>query len=167
MQLVSRRFWLCAAVGHSLAAGAAGVLLARGFPLTHPRFWVNQFLPPLIVLACASALWAGWQGRQVLVQWIVAALAGAWIGGAIAGVCLFPVSARLKGLLAFVIGCMILASVVKPWRPSIIAACVVGALVGVFVTYAQRAPPAATYPLNAAPRVFEAEPSSRSLARWS
>jgi hypothetical protein len=151
----SRLFWLLVLVGHAVAAAGWLVLMPRGFPVTHPRFWANVVIPLLLIAAMTAALVAARRGRPVVVRAVLVALAGMWAAAAVSALVAFPVSIQWR--LAVPLGMAVAVSVaanasyLRParLRRAVAAlAALSGMLLGAALPWTQRAPDPSTYPLN-------------------
>jgi hypothetical protein len=131
---------------HVVGGVYALTMLPRGFPIGALHFWSNTAIPvvaSLVALAALVATIRTWRGVDLAMM----ALATGWLAASVAGAMLFPDSitaqrAALPGALAFA-WCLI------AWRlrsrGSFIAA-PIGALCGVVLIFAQRAPLPSTRP---------------------
>ena len=60
-----RLFWLAVLTAHGTAAVAWWWLLPGGFPMTHPRFWVNQALPVMVLGMVIAVRFLVWSKERV------------------------------------------------------------------------------------------------------
>ena len=176
-QLQSRIFWLLVLIGHGVAAAAWWALMPGGFPVAHPRFWVNQVVPPAMIVLCAAAIFAGHRGRYGLVRANIAMLAAMWLAIAVSARVTFPISLRVRFWIPLLFFACVLVAAFAPalrtarWPKLVTAAAVlIGLLLGAWLPRTQRAEEASTQPLNiatpAAPTSlpsFEIQPLMRSL----
>ena len=79
---------------HAAGACVAWWLLPGGFPPAHPRFWVNQVLPWIVVFAAGVGICALWQKWQTAWQGVLYLFPAAWIAGAISFRIVFPISGQ-------------------------------------------------------------------------
>jgi len=138
-----------------IAVGAAWWwLMPGGFPASHPRFWVNQALPPLAVVAAVLGLTALQRRWTALASASALTLPIALLAGTITGAALFPVS------LGAALAASAVATVALGWlwiaawgrgrlftREAAIAGAA-AAMIGAGVAWSQRAPRASTRPLG-------------------
>ncbi len=128
----------------------------KGFPLTHSRFWLNVVLPVVVALVAVWGVWQLRKRRTHLVATAILLISSGWLGGAVAGRLLFPVSLRGFWALGLVISlcgfalCLLFNRGVPRLRSDIVLVplCV---LAGAFSVWAQLPPPSSTQPLNIAP----------------
>jgi hypothetical protein len=153
--LQSRLSWLFVLVGHAFAAAGWVVLMPRGFPFTHPRFWANLAVPLAIVACVIAALVQARRGRLALTRGVLLALATMWIVAAIAGRIIFPISLELRWFAPlFVGGAVALAANAAHLRPvrlpiyALALALLLGAGVGATLPWLQRSPEPSTHSLN-------------------
>lgn len=135
-----------------LTLSAATVWLApRGFPVTHPRFWLLGVLPILVLALSLASLWSlfrgkrGWSGPTLL------ALAAAWAGLSGGARWLFPISTAdlwAFGMLAAGAVAVAAACLVE-WRRRSVFPLLAGLAVGIGSAAALRAPAPTTLPLLA------------------
>jgi len=145
-----RLFWLAILTGHATAAVAWWWLLPRGFAVSHPRFWVNEVLPVVgLVMVIGLRTWA-WEKARLRNSLLVM-FPAFWVGVAVAARVIFPQSARLFFLAPLGMGLvmLVLVCVAKP-RPARWAwvAVIVGAALGMLVTWAERGVDPDTHPLE-------------------
>lgn len=138
---------------HLAGAGAWWWLMPGGFPVNHPRFWVNQALPLGVLLAglAGFAAWR-WNWHAPWLALLYAAPAG-WIGAAISFRIAFPVSSR--GWWVLLIWAAWLLSVVRrgnpgAWFPNrrVMIPALMAACVGALIPWSQRGPAPSTAPAN-------------------
>jgi hypothetical protein len=140
-------------VGHAFAAAGWVVLMPRGFPFTHPRFWANLALPLAIVACVIAALVQARRGRLALTRSVLLALATMWIVAAVVGRMIFPISLELRWLAPLFVGAAIaLAANGAHLRPvrlpgyALAIALLLGVGIGAALPWMQRAPAASTLP---------------------
>lgn len=134
------------------ASIAWGWLMPGGFPVGHPRFWLNQVLPPLAVVGAGLGVVALLRPWTALARLSTLMLVLASLAGTIAGAALFSVS--FGGML--VLGAVIVGALVWRWIASwgalglrargTVLVGAMAAVIGVGVVWAQRAPLADTRP---------------------
>jgi hypothetical protein len=145
-----RLIWLGLLTAHGTAAVAWWWLMPGGFPAGHPRFWVNEALP-VLVLAMVLALRFGIWGRERVRNSILAMFPAFWLAVAIAGRVIFPESGRWFFLAPLVLG---LGTALMVWlarpRPARWAwgAMAVAAALGVLMPLAERGMESDTRPLS-------------------
>ncbi|MBK7863460.1 MAG: hypothetical protein IPJ65_33635 [Archangiaceae bacterium] len=130
-------------VVHGAALAAWAVMMPWGFTPAHPRFWVNEALPVLALLAAVVggvAVLREWRGAERVV---LSCVAGAWFGAAVTSRLVFPVSAGWGAVACAVLS---LVALVLMRRPLALVAMVAGA----FVVHAERGADPDTRPLNVA-----------------
>jgi hypothetical protein len=156
MRLQSRIFWLLILLLH--AAGAVGWWLAmpRGFPLDHPRLWVNQVMPVGVVLVILTALWAARAQRLEVVRMVLLSLAVMWLAAAVSAAWAFSQSRALVWLAPLAIGAVTLIAAGAPrlrdarWRRWFVAPALAAAVVGALLPWSQRGPDPSTHPVDVA-----------------
>jgi hypothetical protein len=158
MSTAARLLLSCVFTAHLVCAAAWWWLMPGGFPLSHPRFWVNRVLP-LAVLALGGAyVWARYRTRDDVLRALGLALAAFWAAAAVSARVTFPVTFNLLWLLPFLGAACIALLVIRPRR--IGARSVVGAalaaVVGAWAPVSQRGDDPSTRPLDSE---FERVPS--------
>lgn len=138
---------------HLGGAGAWWWLMPGSFPVTHPRFWVNQALPIGVLLAGLVGL-AAWRWKWHA-TWLAVlyAIPAGWIAAAISFRVVFPVSSHGWWAIAFW-GAWLLSVVRRgnpgawfPDRRTMIPA-LMAACVGALVPWSQRGPDPSMVPVN-------------------
>lgn len=142
---------------HLVVAAIYWWLSPQGFPVDHCRFWLNSVVP----LATMTVAVVGLTGmlRPHYPTAMVAALsfASAWIGGALAGQIVFPLSLHRFGIFGVTVGLIAVGLIllVFPWDFRTLRKWNVfffpSALIGVFVIWAQLPPTPSTNPLATFP----------------
>jgi hypothetical protein len=143
--------WLAALAGHAAVALAMRSLLPRGFPLLHPRFFVNELVPALLLAAALAGL-VLLLVRPALAALSLAALPALWWSVAVALPLVFPVTgtAPLGPVLA--VALVLSIAYVPLWsrigqnRAWIALPLLAGALTGAFSVRCLRAPDPTTRP---------------------
>lgn len=126
-------------------------LLPRGFPLLHPRFFVNELVPALLLAASLAGV-VLLLVRPALAKLSLAALPALWWSAAVALPLVFPVTgtAPLWPILAVALGLSLaylpLLSRIEQNRVWIALPLLAGALTGAFSVRCLRAPDATTRP---------------------
>ena len=142
--------------GGAIAAVAWWYMMPGGFPLTHPRFWVNTALPVIAAVVCLFGIVAAVRKQEAVLKCILLAFGTMLVVAAIVGTCLFPKS--LSGaLLGTVWACAVFALAfvgimlralkgrsVAAWAMTMCT--LAGVLVGFFLPWSQRAMEPATRP---------------------
>ncbi|MBC8106666.1 MAG: hypothetical protein H7Z14_08770 [Anaerolineae bacterium] len=101
---------------HAFAAAVWMIFMPGGFAIGHPRFWTNRVGPMLVLLIAIGVLLARVMKRPQLAQHLVLIFPLAWLGAAISGIIVFPISARLIAPLA-VAGALVMAWSLRPFPP--------------------------------------------------
>jgi hypothetical protein len=146
------RYWDVLFGLHLVAAIAWWWVMPGGFPVSHPRFWVNSVLPWVVVLLAAAGI-PGLQKRNVRrTAALTTVVAAFWVTVVAVGCFVFPVTARhqvLPGLLVLLAvgGARFGLSPVpaQAWRGQL-AAAIPALVIGVFVVFSQRGPAPSTHP---------------------
>lgn len=169
MQSILSLFLSCVFTTHLVLAVAWWWFMPGGFPLSHPRFWVNRVVPMMMIAGVIAYLWARRSKRTDLICALSLGLAAFWAAASVSGRIVFPVTARVIWLLPL-LGATFLALVAtrhaqisrKLALRVLIPAIVVGAALGALVPITQRGEDPDTRPLNIA---FDAiEPSETDLS---
>jgi hypothetical protein len=146
-----RLFWLGLLTAHGTAAVAWWWLLPGGFPMGHPRFWVNEALPVLVLAMVVAIRFAVWEKQRVRNS-LLAMFPVFWLAVAIAGRIIFPQSGRWFFLAPMVLGLAMLGMVVaarpRPARWTWLLMPLV-ALLGVLMPLAERGVDPDTHPAGA------------------
>jgi len=79
---------------YGLCAALWFVFLPRGFPVGHPRFWVNSALPIAVVALTTGGLVALCRKRDTLPRALVVGSSFLWLATVLVGWIVFPVSLR-------------------------------------------------------------------------
>jgi hypothetical protein len=146
-----RLFWLAVLTAHGTAAVAWWWLLPGGFPMTHPRFWVNQALPVMVLGMVIAVRFLVWSKERVRNS-MLATFPVFWLAVAIGGRVIFPESGRWYFLAPLGLGLAMLAMVgfARPRRARWAFAVMPGvALLGVMMVWAERGWDPDTRPLAA------------------
>src|SRR5687768_3699210 len=146
-----------------------------GFAPGHPRFWVNQVLPPVMIVLMVALAAAGHRGRYGVVRAGIVMLAAVWLGIALSSRVTFPISLRVRFAIPLLFFACVLIAAFAPalraarWPRALTAvAALVGLLLGAALPLTQRGGEPSTQPLNLAftPTTlppFEVQPLTRSL----
>src|SRR5687768_9466099 len=146
-----------------------------GFAPGHPRFWVNQVLPPVMIVLMVALAAAGHRGRYGVVRAGIVMLAAMWLGIAVSSRVTFPISLRVRFAIPLLFFACVLIAAFAPalraarWPRALTAAAVVlGLALGAWLPRTQRAAEPSTQPLNVAlaPTTlpsFEHQPLTRSM----
>lgn len=152
IRLHSRILWLLLLVAHALGGVGWWAMMPGGFPVDHPRFWVNRVLPAVVAIGIVAAIVAAKRDRRRPARdWLVA-LTTMYVAMAVTMVALFPQSGLYPAAIVMVgAGVMALAAFDRSMRGlgnrgTAIAGAVVGVAIGVAVIATQRAPQASTLP---------------------
>lgn len=163
-----RTIWCILLVLHAL--GMIGYWWRKwphGFPLTHPRFWVNEALPWVLSAGCVLVVIIAWLRRNTLFRIGILVMPVTYATVAISSLVIFPVSStsdlrelwRLPWpfawgfwlpLLGFAVVLAVMAVLAKgraryPWG-AVAAAVAVGIGLGTLFTWSQRAREPGTLP---------------------
>ena len=145
-----RLFWLAILTAHATAAVAWWWLLPGGFAMSHPRFWVNQALPVIVlglVLWLRMRVWDNARLRNTL----LAMFPAFWLAVAVSARVIFPTSARLFFLAPLALGLvmLLLVCLARPrparWAWGIV---ILAALLGTLMPLAERGWDPDTHPLE-------------------
>jgi hypothetical protein len=150
-----------ALAGHLVVAALAWWLSPRGFPIGHPRFWLNSVVPAVVAAIACSGFWAMLRRHDCLLAILVFWFSSAWCVAAITGRILFPASLGrlwLVGLCGGITGfwcfsCIlrVAGTLERQWLSlSILPACL-----GCFVVWAQLPPQPSTRPTYQVPPLYD------------
>ncbi|MFO0893198.1 MAG: hypothetical protein U0790_29175 [Isosphaeraceae bacterium] len=174
VQRLASLVWLAALVGHATASALWWWLQPGGFPVWHPRFWINGVVPTVVLAWSVGSLRVLHRRRSAeFLSWL-SPWPALWAGLAVAGRVAFPVTLKASWL-APVAGSSLLAlclvALLARTRSSISLAGTVAAGVGFFIgvigILAQRPPAPTASPLPAdGPTAKEERPAGngRGLA---
>ena len=152
-----------------LAAAAFGwwLHMPRGFPLSHPRFWMNPVLSLVAMHLCALGILALRRNRLVFSQLLMCAIPAAIFGAGLSWVIFFSKSQPWRPFNLFLLLGMLLIflerfttrrlGVRKLSRWARAATFIVAFAIGGFIPWSQRGPDPTTLPLNAAMPVVDQE----------
>ncbi len=161
--------WTVVLAVHIVGAVAWWWLMPGGFPLDHPRFWVNRVLPPMvIVLALVARIRLGnarWLAS--LRDAIPAAFATLWITAALSAVIVFPDSFYWRYVLPLLLGafCLIVWMRLsrhqdRAWPQVRWILLPIAFLIGASLPVSLRARPSGTHPTGS-PRSIPSPPTAR------
>jgi hypothetical protein len=160
-------FWLAVLVLHLIGAGLWWWLQPGGFPLSHPRFWVNRVAPLVVVVWAAASLEALHHGRfSRLALWLPAWM-GFWYGLALGGFVAFPVTLGRAWIVPLALG-LVLGLSLLAFGPRTVPRRRAGQLVaagwfavGFLCVLAQRPGESSTAPLLGSAEVVAEGPQGR------
>lgn len=157
------RYWDLLFGMHLVAAAGWWWLMPGGFPVSHPRFWVNSGLPWLVVAVAVAGIRALKKRNVRQTAALTTLVAVFWSTVVVAGCVVFPATARHQAVAALLVllvagGARLGLSPVRlrGWRTQVAAGVPAFAL-GLFVVFSQRGPAPATHPsdLRIADFVFD------------
>jgi hypothetical protein len=128
------------------------LLMPGGFRLAHPRFWVNQVLPWVVLAFLAMLIIMRWRRGLEAVRPLLLALPAAWLFAGISTIVVFPISGRLLAPMLLVCGAVLLAACLptrRP-RPRDVLVFFIAATIGALLPLSQRAGDPRTKPDNLA-----------------
>src|SRR5690349_6507759 len=154
MNVIFRPIWIVALLAHGAAAVAWWWVMPGGFPVDHPRFWINA-VAPVVVLGAVVAAFAAWRWKKLrAIQSVLFAFTLMWVAGAAAARLTFPVSARLVSPVMIVFGLLSLVAALST-RPTAkrqtgwtLACAAAGAVFGALMPLTQRSLEPSTRPMN-------------------
>src|SRR5687768_16850901 len=79
-------FWLAILAAHATLAAGAWWMLPGGFPASHPRFWVNQVIPIVVIVVAILARWAGGKRQWGLASPVLVVFPALWLGALVTAV---------------------------------------------------------------------------------
>jgi len=143
-------------VAHATGAVAWWWMMPGGFPLDHPRFWVNRVLPWVVLGTAVVGRLALRKRHERCYQSAAVACTVLWTAATIAGVLAFPRSAARffppVALLAFLLGlAYLLAFRGRLWARELAWIGILSAALGGALPWTQRAPEGDTRPSGDAP----------------
>ena len=170
-----RLFWLLVIAGHAVAAAAWWWLSPGGFPLWHPRFWVNRVLPLAVLAVVTTAVVASRRHRLDMLLPILIAFPAAWGAAALVARVLFPITLETLFFAPLVGALLMGAAALMTFRRhastssrSIVAVTAAAALTGAAIPLSQRAPDPDTHPLDPPRHVTPQVTDPELVARgWS
>lgn len=163
--------WVVIVGLHLVGAVFAWRLLPHGFDVGHRRFWSNEVLPIVIVVASAAWIAGMWRRRAGLVAAAIAGFATLHVGMAAMWLVVFPVTGKRLALISAVIAivlcmCLVVSLRGVRWWPAVIGL-VIGLVVGILLPWSQRGAAPGTHPDGPvrpfAPRMA---PESAALPPW-
>lgn len=153
IRLQSRIFWLLMLIGHGVIPAAWWWVMPHGFPSSHPRFWVNQVLPPTMIVVIGITLAAAVSGRIHIVRATLLSLAAMWLAAAVSGWLIFPRSLGVRSLALVLVSAFIALASFAPalragnWpRVGTPLGLLAGAAMGAWFPLTQRGEPPSTIP---------------------
>lgn len=157
----SRIFGLRPVVGFRLGVVLASFwwyFMPKGFPLNHPRFWVNEVFPLLTIALCVMGAIAVARKQNGILKCLIWFFGTTGIVAPIATIFLFPESVHGKFLVAVLVFLAIatltlmlfLRTLKKTNTTKTVAALSIGVGVffGIFLPWSQRAAASATHPTS-------------------
>lgn len=160
MKLLSRLSSVSILAGHAFAATVWMFLMPGGFAISHSRFWTNRFGPILVLLIAIAALTARAMKREQLQRQLTLIFPVAWLGAAISGIIVFPISARLIAPFSLA-GAGLMAWSLKPFPPrslTLAALAIIALAIGASFPLLERAANPDTRPI-----VFQTPPVPADL----
>jgi hypothetical protein len=174
IRLQSHIFWLLVLVGHAALAAVWWWLMPHGFPISNTRFWVNEALPWLTIVAVVAVIVAAQRERLVPARGTLLVIAAMWITAGVYGRGVFPVSFGMKWLLLVGLGGMFALATrdeallpARMNKAATVGFLLAGVLLGGWLVRAQRSPDPSTHPIEIAtpaelPAVEPGDPMPRS-----
>jgi len=166
--------WGLIAIAHGAAAVYAWWMLAHGFAVGHPRFWINEVLPIALVVVSAGCVVALWRKREQLAAPAIALFACLHAGMAAGWKLEFPITGAGPALISMVIAVVLvacaIASLYRAARLPIVAGALVGLVAGAAVPWAQRGRDPATHPAGPVHDLGRPDPAiapAPALPAWS
>src|SRR5688572_21151994 len=99
MNALARLLLSCVVTVHLVLAAAWWWLMPGGFPLSHPRFWVNRVLPPVVLALAGAYVWARYRRRDDVLRLLGLTIAAFWMAAAVSGRITFPITLNVLWLL--------------------------------------------------------------------
>lgn len=115
-QRLWRCFWLMVLLGHVLLALAWWWLSPGGFGPTHPRFWSNRVVPPVVLGLSIAALVALRQDRMATLRRLLPLWPAAWAAGAVMFRIAFPIAMAWIWMIPMALAATMGFAAVRPWR---------------------------------------------------
>jgi len=149
MNAIWRVFWGVVFTGHLVAAAAWWWLMPGGFPAGSAKFVANRIFPAVIIVVSFACLVEGMRGRTDRMRAMVTIFPALWLAAAITSRICFPITMQRLWLAPLGVGVVMLAGLrcfgaARAWAAAVCAT--FGAILGIAVTAAQRAPAADTRP---------------------
>ena len=160
--------WVVIVGVHAAAAAYAWHMLPHGFPAGHPRFWINQVLPWVLIAIGVACIVALWRGGTRIAALAILIFPGLYVGLTAGWIAVFPITgarpAQFAAVIAGVLFVCAFASLrgVREARATMAMSigAAFGLCVGGAVPWSQRGPDAQTHPsVPAAPEQGGPPPS--------
>lgn len=148
----ARLFWLVIIQLHWIAAVAVLLAMPRGFPVGHPHWWANEVCPWIVIAYAVFTTLAALRGRWRNMVTLMLASPIALIGGAIAGLLIFPISGRWASVEVVVVAIVVMIGLRRefyPWWPArrkLAAMLLLPLLFGATLPFSQQAAAPETHP---------------------
>jgi hypothetical protein len=171
MRVFLRPLWFVALLAHVGGAALWWSFMPGGFPFNHSRFWVNRFLPVVVIGFAGAALVLALTRRAAPIRLVLLGLGAMWLAAMVAAPITFPQSGWWLALAMLLfggatLGAALAARLVAPLRPRwAIGAAALGAAIGVLIPWTQRAADPTTHPVNGdIPPAAIVDPLPRTVA---
>jgi hypothetical protein len=113
---VWRLLWLSVLVAAAILSAAWWLLAPAGFGFAHPRFWANRVAPIIGLGAALGGLAALRRGSKPALRWLLIVWPAVWLGAAVAGRLLFPITLGQIWLIPMAIAAVMGRTVLPLWR---------------------------------------------------
>jgi hypothetical protein len=113
---VWRLLWLSVLVATVLLSAAWWLLAPAGFGFAHPRFWANSVAPIIGLGAALGGLAALRRGSKPALRWLLPMWPAVWLGAAVAGRLLFPITLGTIWLIPMAVAGVMGLGVLPLWR---------------------------------------------------
>ena len=113
---VWRVLWLSVLVATVILSAAWWLLAPAGFGFAHPRFWANRVAPIIGLGAALGGLAALRRGSKPALRWLLPVWPAVWLGAAVAGRLLFPITLETIWLIPMAIAAVMGLTVMPLWR---------------------------------------------------
>ena len=152
----TRIFLLLFIALHALAVVGVWWAMPGGFPADHPRFWSNRVVPAGVIVYAVAIFALATRRRWAGVTILLLLSPIVWIGAAIGGMLIFPISGRWPAVAAMVVAVTVLLAIrrhfagVWPSRRTLAAIAVPPLVIGAILPLTQRSPLPDTRPIGPA-----------------
>jgi hypothetical protein len=130
---VWRLLWLSVLVATVILSAAWWLLAPAGFGFAHPRFWANGVAPIIGLGTALGGLAALRRGAKPALRWLLPMWPAVWLGAAVAGRLLFPITLGQTWLIPMAASVVMGLTVLPLWRGAHKRALAGGLCIGLFV----------------------------------
>jgi hypothetical protein len=166
---ITRILVLLFAMLQVLAAAGVWWLMPGGFPVDHPRFWVNRVLPVTVAAFAIAVIVLAYRKQWRTVTALLLCTPITMLAAAISGAAVFPISGRKPGVVVGVFTVVLFLAIRRrmldwwPPRKWLAIGAVVPLMIGIALPLSQRSPLPDTRPIGPETALPEVRPVDTML----